>query len=134
MTKKDAPCLLEYFFGSKALVFLVFFLVCLLSYANSFHNQFMLDDRSVLLGPRGILHRSLIGVFQHTQGSSFYRPIGHVPLWVFSRLFGSNFTGYHAENFFLFVCIVFFLYVIVRKLTSQAPLAFYLEASYTKKN
>ena len=125
MTKKDDPFLWKYFFGSNALVFLAFFLVCLLSYANSFQNQFMMDDYSVLLEKgHGILGSSLIGIFQHNQGGNFYRPVGHILLWIFSRLFGYNFIGYHAANLLLFAGIVFFLYVIVRKLTSQAPLAF----------
>ena len=130
MAKKDSACLLEYFFGSNVLIFLAFFLVCLLSYANSFQNQFMLDDNWVLFGPHGMLNRSFLGIFQHNQGGSFYRPIGHVPLWVFSRLFGSNFTAYHAANFFLFVCTIFFLFVIVRKITSDAPLSFFSAVLY----
>ena len=130
MARKDSPRLLEYFFSSNALVFLAFFLVCLLSYANSFQNQFMMDDHAILLGRHGMLDRSFIGIFQHNQGSSFYRPIGHIPLWIFSRLFRFNFIGYHAANLFLFAGIVFFFYAIVRKLTAQAPLSFFSAVLY----
>ncbi len=115
--------LFECFFGSHWLVLFAIFLVCLLAYANSFHNHFMLDDNIILFGQGGVLNKSFLGLFTSNQGD-FYRPIGHLPLWVLSRFLGSNYVGYHAVNFLLFVFIVFFLFIIVRKITSEVTLSF----------
>lgn len=123
MAKKKSPFLFEYFFGSHGFVLSAISLVCLLAYANSFQNHFMLDDNTILFGQSGVLNKSLWGIFTSDQGD-FYRPIGHLPLWFFSRFLGSNYMGYHVVNFLLFVLIVFFLFVIVRKITSDAALSF----------
>jgi hypothetical protein len=83
----------------------------------------MLDDNIILFGQRGVVNRSFSEIFTLSQGE-FYRPIGHVPLWVFARLWAGNFAAYHAANLLLFVFIVFFLFVIVRKITSDVTLSF----------
>ena len=121
--KKNNPFSFEYFFDSRWFVLFAIFGVCLLAYANSFQNHFMLDDNIILFGQRGVLNKSFLELFASNQGD-FYRPIGHLPLWVLSRFLGSNHIGYHVVNFLLFVLIAFFLFVIVRKITSDATLSF----------
>ena len=122
-TNKNRALLFEHFFASPSAVFLAFFFVCLLAYAKSFQNGFMLDDHIILFGQSGVLNKSFLGLFTFHQGD-FYRPVGHIPLWIFSRLLASNYIAYHVVNFSFFVSIVFLFFILVRKITSDATLSF----------
>jgi hypothetical protein len=123
MLKKNELSILNNFFESPLLVFLALSFVCLLGYANSFQNQFMLDDHLILFGQHGVIHKSFGAIFTSNQGD-FYRPVGHLPLWVLSHLLASNYVGYHLANFVLFVLMVFLVFVIVRKISSCPTLSF----------
>ncbi len=84
-------------------------LLLLMTYANSLHNGFMLDDDIEIFGEKGVGNRSPASLFLSRQGN-FYRPIGHLPLWVAQRCFGNNVLGYHLLNLsgFFFVGVLFF--------------------------
>jgi len=127
--KKEHSYSWEDFFSLPWLVLLAISFVCLVAYVNSFQNQFMLDDNIILFGQRGVLNKSFLDIFTSTQGD-FYRPVGHIPLWLFSRLLGSSYIGYHVLNYFLFVLIVFHVFIIVRKITSDAALSFLASMLY----
>ena len=96
--------------------------VCILAYSNSLQNKFMLDDDVVLFGEKGIENKSLWGLFTDYQWD-FYRPVGHVFLWICYQLFGANVVGYHSANLFLFVVMVGLVWVMVNVLTGDKPLA-----------
>ncbi|MDE1921471.1 MAG: glycosyltransferase family 39 protein [Candidatus Omnitrophica bacterium] len=108
----------------------VLFSACLIAYLNSFANNFLLDDHIVLFGQQGVVHKSFFQIFAHDQGGDFYRPVGHLPLWVCSRLFAGHVLGYHIFNFLLFFLIVFLFRKIVWHLSSDKPLAFWAALLY----
>lgn len=100
------------------------FLFCFAAYFNSFQNQFLFDDHVVLFGQKGVAGKSFEQFFLHNQGGDFFRPVGHVLLWLSSLVFGSHVTGYHAFNFLLFYLIVLGFYIITLEITADRPLAF----------
>lgn len=102
---------------------LVIFGACLAGYLNSFTNHFLLDDFVVLFGQHGVLSKSFQDILLHDE-IGFYRPLGHVPLWIYSRFLGHYFVGYHVVNFILFFFIVLLFFQIVQKLTRDTFLAF----------
>ena len=110
-------------FNSRWFPPVILFLACLAAYSNSFLNNFLFDDNSILFGQSGVLNKSFGEIFSQNQGI-FYRPIGHIPLWFFSRFLGDNFVGYHIVNFILFLFIGFLFYLLVQKLTLDSSLAF----------
>jgi len=104
-------------------IFFILLLACFLGYANSLTNQFMLDDHIVLFGPKGVIHRSFIGLFTDYQ-VDYYRPFAHIYLWLCSKLFGEgNPQLYHLANLVLFAGIVYLFYLIVFFLTDHRRLA-----------
>jgi len=109
--------------NTPRIIFPFLFLVCLIFYANSFHNEFLLDDHLVLFGPGGVAHKSFADLFTNYQGD-FYRPIGHIFLWLSYQLFGSDPFGYHFANFLFFYVIGLLFFHITQKLTNDRPLAF----------
>ncbi len=96
--------------------------ICLLSYLNSFNNNFLLDDHLVLFGQRGVINRSIWEILLQDQGG-FYRPGGYLPLWLFTHFLGHNQLGYHIINVILLFFIVYLLYLIIKNLTSDRRLA-----------
>jgi len=124
MTDKNHQNLLGFFFGSRWLVLLGLSLVCLLAYANSFQNNFMLDDNLVIFGQRGVINKSFLEIFTTNQ-VGYYRPVGLIPLWFVSHMLGNSYIAYHLVSFFLFVLMVFFIFLIVRKLTLDPALSFF---------
>ncbi len=96
--------------------------LCCLGYSNSLTNQFMLDDYLVLFGEMGVAHMSLTDIFTQSQGA-FYRPVGHVILWICYHLFGANPVGYHAVNLLLLAGISLVFDRCVFRLTGNSKLA-----------
>jgi tetratricopeptide (TPR) repeat protein len=110
-------------------VFLALFLFCLLLYGNSFQNEFLLDDDLALSGPRGVARQSLTEMFTYGQGD-FYRPVGHVFLWLCSQAFGVNYAGYHAANFFFFYTVGALFFHLTEQLTKDRRAAFLTAVLY----
>lgn len=113
----------ESFFYSRFIVPGLLFLASCIAYLNSFSNGFILDDYIVLLGQRGVANKSFYELFLYNQGD-FFRPIGHILLWISYRIFGQDVFGYHLVNFILLFLIVFLFFIIIKKLTSDRALAF----------
>jgi hypothetical protein len=114
----------EGFFSKSRFAPALIFLSCFIAYFNSFHNEFLFDDHVVLFGQKGVAGKAFHEVLFSNQGGDFYRPAGHVLLWMSSRLFGHNVVDYHAFSFLLFCLIVLFFYKITRELTGDKDLAF----------
>jgi hypothetical protein len=90
----------------------------------------MLDDHLVLFGEKGVGHKSLLGLFTDYQWD-FYRPVGHIILWVSYRLLAEGSSlGYHIINLLLFILIVCFFYRITDVLTDNKSLAFFSALLY----
>ncbi len=99
------------------------FMISLLTYINAFTNGFMFDDFTCLFGQYSVAGRSFADIFMHNQ-AGFYRPVGHLLLWISAGVFGNNVIGYHAVNFCLFLLMLFFFVIIAEKLTQNRMLAF----------
>lgn len=91
-------------------------------YFNSLGGDFLLDDFLVLFGEKGVENKSLAGLFTGYQWD-FYRPAGHVFLWVCHRLFGGLAWPYHMANLVLFAVICFLNVLLVRKVSGDRALA-----------
>ena len=123
MSKRNLS-LTDLFSNSSWFASAILFFACFIAYLNSFRNKFLLDDNLVLFGQYGVANKSLSDVLLHNQGGDFYRPIGHILLWVCSRLFGDHVVEYHLFNFILFFLIVYLFFKIAQRLTLDKPLAF----------
>ena len=76
----------------------ILFFVCLLAYGNSLQNDFILDDYRILFSEKGIQHlKSIASLFTDSQ-NGFYRPVGHIGLWLTYLAFKKNPVGYHLVN------------------------------------
>lgn len=82
----------------------------------------MIDDHLVLLGQIGVENKSFFSLFS-TQQVSFYRPVGHVLLWISYRLFAENCFYYHLTNLILFIIIVCLFYKISESLSSNRQMS-----------
>ncbi len=109
---------------------LLLFLAGLVTYVNSFANAFMLDDYIVLFGQKGVASKTFLDLFTARQ-ADFYRPIGHVPLWGFYRLFGDQVWMYHGANLLLFSAAVWLMFLIIVRLSSDRKLAFLTALLFT---
>lgn len=102
-------------------VLILFIIVCL-SYARALQGGFMLDDFRVLLGEGGVIHMLFSDLFRDYQ-AGFYRPVGHVYMWLVSHWAGENPAAYHAANIVYFGVIVAVLYKLVYVLSGRRDLA-----------
>ncbi len=101
----------------------VLFFACMLAYANSFMNGFMMDDHIALFGQTGVENKSFLQIFLQDQ-AGFYRPVGHFILWAVCKVCQHNPIGYHAANFILFFLIVLLFFKLFEKITGDRALAF----------
>ncbi len=96
----------------------VLFTFSVFAYRNSFTNQFMLDDFLVIFGPQGLINKNFLQLFSNYQ-VDFYRPVGHIFLWLFSHWFGSNVAPYHIASLLLLYLTGFLFYKIIFLLTDD---------------
>ncbi len=101
-------------FNIKALALLLIFLLCLISYSNSFKNGFFLDDDQYFFKFPTLNDVSTASLF-YKSFKGFYRPFSVTFLKIELTLFQTtNPFGYHLVNFVLFsiVCWLFFLILL----------------------
>lgn len=96
--------------------------VCLMAYATSLNNQFMLDDHVVLFGENGVENKTIVSLFNARQ-HLFYRPVGHLFLMLSHRLFGETAFGYHQANLLLFSIIAYLFFRITEILFQDRKLS-----------
>lgn len=88
-------------------VWLLLFLVCLATYANSLHNEFMIDDHGLILEstvmhhPKHILKALMRADHADTQSLAHYRPVSDAMRILLYYFFGQEPTGYRLVNIFL---------------------------------
>ena len=89
----------------------ILFVACVLSYANSLRNQFLLDDYYVLFGDWGVEKLTSLSSLFTTVRAGFFRPVGYAFLRLFYLMFHSNAVWYHSANLLLFfiICMLFFV-------------------------
>lgn len=85
--------------------------LCLITYGNSFHNDFLMDDYPMLIKNQQIGDPSFlqlnIGAHQHQK---YFRPVTHILNLITYSLFGEKPLGYHVFNLSLFylACLLLF--------------------------
>lgn len=107
------------------LPYVILSVLILAGYYDCFTHRYLLDDHLVLFGESGVANKSFLQLFTINQ-ESFYRPVGHIVLWMSFHLFHTPFTpiDYHLINFVLFTAVVCLFYKIVLDLTADPELAF----------
>jgi len=82
----------------------------------------MLDDYFVLFGQEGVAHKTFLSLFTDRQ-YLFYRPVGHVFLFLSHKFFGANVFAYHLANLGLFSLAVFLFFRLTLEITGNKGLA-----------
>lgn len=109
--------------------FLLLSLLCVISYGTGLSQQFMLDDYVVLFNEAGVANKSFLQLFTSHQ-HIFYRPVGHIFLWLMHQGLGANVAAYHLANLALFSAICFLFFKITERLTQNRRLAYLTAALY----
>jgi len=110
--------------------FLLLLFLCLLGYANSLINDFMLDDFIILFGPNGVAQKSFIELFTSYSGDNYYRPIGIILLWASHQLFGQQVIFYHLLNVVLLTTISYLFFLITLRISLNNGLAILTASLY----
>jgi tetratricopeptide (TPR) repeat protein len=107
---------------SGCCLFLLFCLIILISYSNSFQSSWQLDDKPNIIKNNRI-HLTELSPEQFWQAShakpgsgGFYRPVACISLalnWFFGQ---SNVLGYHIVNFFIHCWVAWFLFLAIKTL------------------
>ncbi|MCA9399218.1 MAG: hypothetical protein KC618_05685, partial [Candidatus Omnitrophica bacterium] len=129
------------FFKSTLLQAILLLVTLCVTYSNSLHNDFMIDDDALILTDTKIrnlknLYYQFIPdhqeVFELEEGgqSIYYRPFAHILPMVCYSVFEENVFGYHVFNLFLFYFAVLAFYFLVRRLFGSSELAFFTGLLY----
>lgn len=105
------------------------------SYSNALHNNFMMDDYGLLIQDTRAhniryLFTNFIPDFRHmlniegSVGDVYYRPLPHVLFMLCFLSFGLEPLGYHLVNLLLLFLCALALYVFLKLLFNNTPLAF----------
>lgn len=108
-------------------VVLIVGLIAVLTFSNSLHNEFMIDDYAMFLENPiahnvNFLHFQLIPdqdrylSINQQQSNAYYRPVVHVLPMICYLLFKENPFGYHVVNLVLFVLCCSSIYFIIQYL------------------
>lgn len=101
---------------------------CLMTYSNSLHNPFLMDDHALILQNReiGDISHLQLNPFskqkKNNDGASYiyYRPITHLADYAYFLLFGKNVFGYHVLNLLLlFICAITLYHFLNKILTNH---------------
>ncbi len=99
----------------------VLLVVSLITYSNSLHNEFVIDDLSRLIEDTSIrnikqLYLNFSPAYMRLHHGDYYRPLLHALIMVNHALFGSNPVGYHLVNLFLLYISSILLYVLLNRI------------------
>lgn len=98
-------------------VWLALTIVCLLTYWNSLHNGFFIDDYTLLLNNPVITHPDFLQLNPNNNiGYVYYRPVLHFLCQLSFSLFGQQAEGYQALNLSIFIAICLSLYHLVMRM------------------
>ncbi len=99
-------------------------------FANSFHNEFVYDDWFAIVQNPPIRYWSSLGElldptsdFHQTFLLLSYRPLQNLSYLVSYKLFGLNAGGHHLFNVLLHAANALLVFVVLRRLTSDEPVA-----------
>src|SRR3990167_6299678 len=100
----------------------IILILCVFSYSNTFHNDFLLDDYVSFIDKNNLSSTSVTDLFFHAYKGQ-YRPLCLLLLKFESQLFGLHPFGYHVINLALFLSICLLFLFILKKLTQNEELA-----------
>ena len=93
---------------------LLFAGLCFLTYGNSLHNDFLMDDYPMLIKNQQIGDPSFLQLNIDThQPQKYFRPLCHILNLITYSLFGENPAGYHIFNLGLFYLACLLLYALL---------------------
>ena len=93
---------------------LLFAGLCFLTYGNSLHNDFLMDDYPMLIKNQQIGDPSFLQLNIDThQQQKYFRPLCHILNLITYSLFGENPAGYHIFNLGLFYLACLLLYELL---------------------
>jgi protein O-mannosyl-transferase len=109
--------------------------VCFLTYHNSLHNPFMMDDHNIFSDVKLKNVKFLLNSFFYpsqymdhgktfTASGLYYRPMAYVISILSYLAFGNEPYGYHILNLFLFTLMCFTVYVFIDLFFKDKTLAF----------
>ncbi len=110
-------------------------ILCLLSYSNAIHNQFLIDDEGFLLqdtklqNPKFFYFRFIpdLNKTLKIEGGArdvYYRPLAHLVPMVCLLLLGKTSEGYHIVNLIFFYLCALLIYRLLLDITQDWQLAF----------
>jgi hypothetical protein len=90
-------------------------------YSPAWHAWFAIDDY-VFLAISRLLHEPwALFAHDHFPGSQYFRPLGVLAWWLTSAAVGPSAVGHYLVNFILHGCGVAALYLLLRRLSCNAP-------------
>ncbi len=115
----------RYTFFNYDLVFaLGYLLLCFLTYSNSLHNDFLMDDYPMLIQNTGIGNTGFLQLDpQSGKGQLYFRPLTHFLNLITYTFFGNSPFGYHIVNLFLFYLAGVTLYELLLWLFNDRKIA-----------
>ncbi len=109
-------------------LFPFYFLVSLILYSGSLHNNFAMDDYSLLVEDTSMHDLSLMpqNIFHPSTAPNqiaHYRPVYIISRMLLYHFFGTNPFYYHLTNIILFSIYVFLLFVVFQQITKSNSVA-----------
>jgi len=99
--------------------------LCLITYGNSLHNDFLMDDYPMLIKNQQIGDPSFlqlnIGAHQHQK---YFRPVSHLLILITYSVFGENPIGYHVFNLSLLYLACLLLFALIAMTLKNKEIAF----------
>ncbi|MBN2544047.1 tetratricopeptide repeat protein [bacterium] len=117
---------------SDLILILGIFIITFISYINSFHNEFLWDDRGIIYEDETLI-QSLeniddfftIRYWQEVEdGRSALRPMRNIVLAIDFAISGYNPVSYHVTNLILHLINVLLGFYLIKKLSGKSEIAF----------
>jgi tetratricopeptide (TPR) repeat protein len=109
----------------NCIVALCLLAICLLTYSNSLRNGFLMDDYPMLIENHSIGDANFLQLNIHTlKNQVYFRPVTHLFNLITYIIFGTEPSGYHLVNLFLFYLAALALYQLSLSLLQNQPAAF----------
>jgi tetratricopeptide (TPR) repeat protein len=117
------------FLKKNSAVLLCFLFLTLIIYGQSLSGDFVYDDRGIVEHSASISNPSNLGqIIMHPyweRENGLYRPITLVSYTFNLAIFGDSPFSFHLFNLALYVFICFLIYLLIKKLSGNALLAFF---------
>ena len=124
--------------SANVIIFVLLAVLCILTFATSLNNAFLIDDHDHILNniryqhPKFILYEFLpfLDPYQAAADHDYYRPLARLSSYPGYILFGTNVVAHHVLNLILFIGCCFSIYMLLFQLTHHRMLAFITSAFF----